>query len=180
MTSERDAMLVAACLAGDRSAFDELVDRYQGPLFNAAYRITGSVDDAMDATQTAFVKAFEKLRTFDPRYRFFSWIYRIVVNQSLNIVDRRRDESALEPELAAHGGSPEIAADDHDRARMLERALLELSPEHRAVVVLKHLDGFSYQEIGDMLGVPEKTVKSRLFDARKRLRRILEKRGVTP
>lgn len=180
MTSERDAMLVAACLAGDRSAFDELVDRYQGPLFNAAYRITGSVDDAMDATQTAFVRAFEKLHTFDPRYRFFSWIYRIVVNQSLNIVDRRRDESALEPELAANGGSPETAAHDRDRARSLERALLDLSPEHRAVVVLKHLDGFSYQEIGEMLGVPEKTVKSRLFDARRRLRRILEKRGVAP
>ena len=173
-------MLVTACLRGDRGAFDELVDRYQGPLFNAAYRITGSVDDAMDATQTAFVNAFQKLGTFDPKYRFFSWIYRIVVNQSLNLVDRRRDESALDSELPATDGNPEQAFDGSERARLLEQALMELAAEHRTVILLKHLEGFSYQEIGEMLGIPEKTVKSRLFTARQRLRLILKERGVTP
>ena len=141
-----------------------VVDRYQGPIFNAACRITDSADGATDATQTAFVRAFEKLHTFDPRYRFFSWIYRIVVNQSLNIIDRRRDESALEPELAANGGSPETAADDRDRARALERALLDLSPEHRAVVVLKHLHGLSYREIADLSHTWPIEENSRILD----------------
>ena len=83
MTSERDAMLVAACLAGDRTAFAQLVDAYESKLFYAAFRITGSADDAMDATQSAFVKAYENLRTFDPSRRFFSWIYRIALNEAL-------------------------------------------------------------------------------------------------
>ncbi len=107
MTDERDVMLVTACLRGDRESFDEIVERYEGPLYNAAYRITGSVEDAMDATQTAFVNAFEKLHTFDPKYRFFSWIYRIVVNLSLNMVDRRRDESELDGNFPAAIANPE-------------------------------------------------------------------------
>ncbi|HSN53923.1 MAG TPA: sigma-70 family RNA polymerase sigma factor [Candidatus Sulfomarinibacteraceae bacterium] len=173
-------MLVAACLRGDLLAFDELVERYETPLFNAAYRITGSIDDAMDATQTAFVRAFEKLHTFNPDYRFFSWIYRIVINQSLNLVGRRRDESALDHELPAAAGDPEAALDDSERARSLQAALLELGPEQRLVILLKHLEGFSYQEISELLGIPVKTVKSRLFTARQRLRLILNQRGVTP
>ena len=173
-------MLVAACLRGDLAAFDALVDRYEGPLFNAAYRITGSVEDAMDATQAAFVKVFEKLHTFDPTYRFFSWIYRIVINQSLNIVNQRRDESGLDLELPAVGGNPETACSDSETARVLNLALMELGPEHRTVILLKHFEGFSYREIGELLGIPEKTVKSRLFSARQRLRLILGERGVTP
>ena len=173
-------MLVTACLRGDLEAFDELVDRYQAPLFNAAYRITGSVDDAMDATQGAFVNAFEKLGTFDPKYRFFSWIYRIVINQSLNLVDRRRAATGLDVELPATDDSPEKTFDGTERARLLEHALMELAAEHRTVILLKHLEGFSYREIGELLGLPEKTVKSRLFTARQRLRLILKERGVTP
>jgi RNA polymerase sigma-70 factor (ECF subfamily) len=173
-------MLVDACLRGDRSAFDELVDRYEGPLYNAAFRITGSVDDAMDATQAAFVKAFEKLHSYDPKYKFFSWIYRIVVNQSLNLVGRRREEPGLEIDLPAKGRNPESVLDDRERMDELEKALLELAPEHRTMILLKHLEGFSYQEIGELLGIPEKTVKSRLFSARQRLRTILRERGVTP
>lgn len=173
-------MLVAACLQGDLHAFDELVERYETPLFNASYRITGSIDDAMDATQTAFVRAFEKLHTFNPDYRFFSWIYRIVINQSLNLVGRRRAESALDHELPAASGDPEAALDGSERARLLQAALLELGPEQRTVIFLKHLEGFSYQEISELLDIPVKTVKSRLFTARQRLRLILNQRGVTP
>ena len=173
-------MLVAACLRGDLDAFDELVERYQGPLFNAALRITGSVDDAMDATQNAFVRAFEKLDTFNPRYRFFSWIYRIVINQSINLVDRRRGEALQDLEPQHPGADPEDDYRDREVARALERGLMELNAEHRAVIVLKHIEGLSYQNIAEVLQIPEKTVKSRLFSARQRLRLILRERGVTP
>jgi RNA polymerase sigma-70 factor (ECF subfamily) len=157
MARDNDAMLVEACLRGDRHAFDKLVDRYEGPLFSAAYRITGSVEDAMDATQNAFVNAYEKLHTFDPTYRFFSWIYRIAVNQSLNLVGRRHDQTTFDEDAPAAE-----------------------QPHYRTVIVLKHLEGFSYREIAELLEIPEKTVKSRLFTARQRLRVNLTERGFTP
>jgi len=180
MARDNDAMLVEACLRGDRNAFDELVDRYEGPLFSVAYRITGSVEDAMDATQNAFVNAYEKLHTFDPSYRFFSWIYRIAVNQSLNLVGRRRDQTTFDEDAPAVEPNPSEVFETTEIRGHLKRALLELQPHYRTVIVLKHLEGFSYREIGELLEIPEKTVKSRLFTARQRLRVILTERGLTP
>jgi RNA polymerase sigma-70 factor (ECF subfamily) len=173
-------MLVEACLRGDRSALDELVESYESTLFNAAYRITGSVDDAMDATQTTFVNAYEKLHTYDPSHRFFSWIYRIACNQALNVVGRRRPESELSVDTPGNGANPEVAYGENQAADFLQRALLELTPEYRTVIVLKHLQGFSYREIGEFLEIPEKTVKSRLFTARQHLRSILLEKGFVP
>jgi RNA polymerase sigma-70 factor (ECF subfamily) len=173
-------MLVEACLRGDRHAFDELVDRYEGPLFSAAYRITGSVEDAMDATQDAFVSAYEKLHTFDPSYRFFSWIYRIAVNQSLNLVGRRRQQTPINEGEPTEDRNPAEVFDSTEVRGQIKRALLELEPHYRTVIVLKHLEGFSYREIGELLEIPEKTVKSRLFSARQQLRVILTERGFAP
>jgi RNA polymerase sigma-70 factor (ECF subfamily) len=180
MSREQDIMLVEACLRGERRAFDELVDRYEGPLFNAALRITGSVEDAMDATQAAFVNAYEKLHTFDPTYRFFSWIYRIVVNQALNLVGRRRAETELDADTPTDASNPERAFGEAEATGFLQKALMELAPQYRLVVVLKHLEGCSYREISKLLGIPEKTVKSRLFSARQRLRVILTDQGFVP
>lgn len=170
-------MLVEACLQGDRHAFDELVDRYQKPLYAAAYRITGSVDDAMEATQQAFVNAYEKLHSFDPTFRFFSWIYRIAVNQALNLVSTRREQGELDIDLPGNGPRPDAAIEQNEVRRHLQRALAELAPKYRAVLVLKHLEGLSYREIGEALDLPEKTVKSRLFTARRQLRGILTEQG---
>ena len=180
MTRDDDTMLIEACLRGDRRAFDKLVDRYEGPLFSAAYRITGSVEDAMDATQSAFVNAYEKLHTFDPTYRFFSWIYRIAVNQSLNLVGRRKGQTELEEDTATEGRGPAEIFESTEASGQLKQALDELEPNYRTVIVLKHLEGFSYREIGELLEIPEKTVKSRLFTARQRLRAILTERGFAP
>ena len=180
MARDDDAMLVEACLRGDRNAFDKLVDRYEGPLFSAAYRITGSVEDAMDATQNAFINAYEKLHTFDPTYRFFSWIYRIAVNQSLNLVGRRRDQTTFDEEAPAVEPNPAEVFESSEIRGNLKRAMLALEPHYRTVIVLKHLEGFSYREIGELLEIPEKTVKSRLFTARRNLRVILTERGFAP
>jgi len=180
MARDEDTMLVQACLQGDRSAFDQLVDRYQATLFNAAYRITGSVEDAMDATQEAFVNAFEKLHTFDPSYRFFSWIYRIVCNQALNLVGRRRPLIDLEVDHPDGGTDPEAVYGEVEAGGFLQRALMELTPQYRVVIVLKHLQGLTYREIAELLEIPEKTVKSRLFTARQNLRSILLEKGFVP
>jgi len=173
-------MLVQACLRGDRSAFDELVEHYQRALFNAAYRITGSVDDAMDATQSAFVAAYEKLSTFDPSRRFFSWIYRITCNRALQLVEKRRPLAAVDADAHPSDSDPELLYKQTESGEFLERALRELEPDYRIAIVLKHILGLSYREISGLLRIPEKTVKSRLFSARQRLRTVLLERGFAP
>lgn len=169
-------MLVDACLNGDTTAFDALVEKYRGPLYSAAYRITGSRDDALEATQSAFVKAYENLGRFQPRFKFFSWIYRIGINESLNLTRRRVRTAEIPLDLPDTAVSPETAASQAETSRALRRALQRLSDDHRVAIVLRHLQGLSYLEIAETLDIPVKTVKSRLFEARRRLRRLLRTR----
>jgi RNA polymerase sigma-70 factor (ECF subfamily) len=172
---EQDRALIQRCLEGQRDAAGGLVDRYQKRLFNVALRMLGNVQDAEDVTQTVFLNAFRELRTYNPRYKFFSWIYRMTVNESLNTLKRRKPTVTLEDEfdIRAPGAAPDRAAEDQDR---VGRALMSLKPDDRAVVVLKHFVSFSYQEIADVLEIPVRTVKSRLFTARERLRLTLSER----
>jgi RNA polymerase sigma-70 factor (ECF subfamily) len=173
---EQDRVLVKRCLEGHRDAASGLVDRYQQRLFNVALRMLHNVQDAEDVTQTVFLNAFLKLRTYNPRYRFFSWIYRMTVNESLNTLKRRKPTVTLEDELGirAPGAAPDRATEVEDR---VGKALMDLKPDDRAVVVLKHFASFSYQEIADVLEIPVRTVKSRLFTARERLQFALRERG---
>lgn len=178
MRVPRDSELVQAVLDGNSEAFDELAERYGGKLYNAALRVTGNPEDALDATQNALLKAYDKLASFDPSYRFFSWIYRIQLNEALNLVHKRRRYVSLPSEMPAPTpATPEREYLDHETGSAIEAALLELKPDHRAVVVLRHFHGFSYEEIAAILGLPAKTVKSRLFTARRELRQKLSDRG---
>jgi RNA polymerase sigma-70 factor (ECF subfamily) len=172
-----DHELVDRCLHGDVEAFAPLVARYQRPLFNLALRMVKDREDARDIAQTAFVKAYEKLGTFDPRHRFFSWIYRIAVNECLSFVTRRRREGPLPAELRS-ADDPERSAEAGELALRIQEALMELSPDYRLVVILRHFLGLSYGEMSAVLLIPEKTVRSRLHTARQRLADTL--RSVTP
>jgi len=170
---ERDRLLVKRFLEGQLDAASGLVDRYQKRLYNVALRMLDNVQDAEDVTQTAFCNAFLKLRSYNPKHRFFSWIYRITVNEALNTLRRRKRIVPLEGDLEmipAPGIKADRAAEDEDS---IGRALMGLKPDDRAVVVLRHFVSFSYEEIADVLGIPVKTVKSRLFTARERLRLML-------
>jgi len=173
-------MLVRACLDGDKTAFGALVSKYSAPLFNAAYRITRGREDAVDATQAAFVKAYEKLPSFDFDHRFYSWIYRIALNEALDIAARRRRETDLAAAPEPVGGDVEGEYVEVERGRFVHRALADLAPDDRALIALRHFRGLSYADIAEIVGVAEKTVKSRLFSARVRLRKALEKRGWRP
>ncbi|MGH9420476.1 MAG: RNA polymerase sigma factor [Thermoanaerobaculia bacterium] len=148
------------------------MNRYHSSVFNVALRMLGNVQDAEDVTQTTFGNAFAALDSYDPKFRFFSWIYRMTFNESLNTIKRRRNVVSLDGsfDVPAADGASESAAEAEER---VGRALLELKPEDRAVVVLRHFVSFSYEEISDVLEVPVKTVKSRLFTARERLRESL-------
>ena len=180
MIESNDTELVQASATGDRAAFRLLVQKYEKPLFNAAYRITNNREDALDAVQNAFLKVYLKLGTFDPDRRFFSWIFKIVVNESLNLVERRSryegDESSLERTPA--GGDPEQDFAIRESDSQVQQALMEIKPVHRVVLVLKHFNNFTYREIGEITDVPGKTVKSRLFSARQELRKKLQERGL--
>jgi RNA polymerase sigma-70 factor (ECF subfamily) len=172
VNGDPDTQLVARCLGGDVEAFEPLVLRYQRPLFNVAWRMLGDREEARDVVQGAFVKAWEKLGTFDPRYRFFSWIYRIVVNESLNARWRRPTLQPLETDLPSPGG-PAEAVRERELTDCVQKALRRLSGDDRQVIALRHFADLSYAEIGEALGLPEKTVKSRLHEARQRLGRVL-------
>ena len=163
-------------LEGEGDAATGLVDRYQKRLFNVALRMLDNAQDAEDVTQTVFLNAFLKLRTYDPRYKFFSWVYRMTVNESLNVLKRRKGTVTLDDEPAIP--APETPTDDDapELQRQVGKALMGLKPDDRAVVILKHFVFFSYEEIADVLEIPVKTVKSRLFTARERLRLILRER----
>lgn len=171
--ADPDAQLVARCVAGDVQAFEPLVLRYQRPLFNVAWRLLGNPEDARDVVQGALVKAWQKLASFDPRYRFFSWVYRIVVNEALNHRARRPAVAPLADDLRAPGTGPEAALHTRERALALHAALLDLSDHDRQVIVLRHFGELSYAEIGESLELDEKTVKSRLHEARRRLGKML-------
>ncbi|HUL71899.1 MAG TPA: sigma-70 family RNA polymerase sigma factor [Vicinamibacterales bacterium] len=167
-----DVDLVARCLKGDPAAFEPLVTRYERVLFSVALRLVGNYEDARDATQNAFVRAYEHLETFDPTRKFFSWIYRIVVNECLNLRRARRPQEPLADTLEAKDDARDVV-EAAEQSRQIDAALLKLTPEYREVVVLRHFLEFSYEEIADVLDLPEKTVKSRLFSARQRLGEIL-------
>ena len=172
MSDVDDGTLVRRSVDGDDGAFEVLVQRYQTRIFNAVLRIVRDYDDARDVTQSVFVKAFEKLDSFDRRYKFFSWIYRMTVNDSLNTLKRRKPTEGLENEsdIRTPVAAPDHAVELQDR---VGKALMCLRPDDRAVVVLKHFVSFSYKEIADVLEIPVRTVKSRLFTARERLRDAL-------
>lgn len=172
---ERDRLLVKRFLEGEADAAIGLVDRYQKRLFNVALRMLDNVQDAEDVTQTAFYNAFLKLRSYDPKHRFFSWIYRITVNEALNTLKRRKQVVTLEDIVVATGSAPDRVADEEDQ---VGKALMYLKPDDRAVVVLRHFVAFSYEEIADALEIPVKTVKSRLHEARERLKTVIRNQGI--
>jgi RNA polymerase sigma-70 factor, ECF subfamily len=169
---EHDRALVRRYLDGDNRAAAELVDRHQKAMFNLAYRMLGNVQDAEDVTQTVFCNAFVNMQSYDPKYRFFSWIYRMAVNESLNQLKRRKPITTLDKhaEIPVQGSASDDTTEAEERVGM---ALRDLKPDDRTVVVLRHFLSLSYEEIAEVLEVPARTVKSRLFTARDRLRLIL-------
>ena len=171
-----DQTLIKQFLAGEQKAFEPLLERYQKAVYNVALRMSNDRDDAEDITQNVFIKASEKLGSYDPKYKFFSWIYRIAVNESINFVEAAKRGEALPDALESGDGSPEEMAHAGMLAESVEEGLRGLNDDGRIVIILRHFEELSYEEIGYILDLPVKTVKSRLFTARQSLKKILEKR----
>ena len=174
MQNPDDESLVRRSAGGDIEAFEVLVTRYQGVLFKVALRMLGERADANDATQSALVKAYQNLASFDPRFRFFSWMYRILLNECLNTRRGRRKHEQEEVAFEVAGqGTPLDAFEKVERRARVQKALLALPDDYRQVVVLRHFAELSYEEIAATLGIPAKVVKSRLYTARQRLAEML-------
>ena len=177
MDDDADQALVARYRDGDRAAFSELVIRYHRPVYNAAFWVLRKAEDANDVTQNVFLKVSERLDEYDPRYKFFSWIYRIAVNESLNLLRRNRREEALDDDIdlpAPDNANPERQVGNAQLSRRIQRTVMGMATNDRMVLSLRHFSECSYEEIGQILDLDEKTVKSRLFEARQRLRDLLK------
>jgi RNA polymerase sigma-70 factor (ECF subfamily) len=177
MDRESDEMLVERLRRGDGAAFRQLVLKYQRPLYNAAYRVLGREEDARDITQVVFLRIAEKLEGYDARYKFFSWVYRIALNESLNLLRRAGREESLGDEAderAGEGADPESQMAAAQVSKEVQRALMRMKFTDRAVLTLRHFSECSYEEIADILEIKVETVKSRLFEARGRLRLLLK------
>ena len=166
-----DAADVQRVLAGDVEAYAALVDRYYDRCARFAIRMLGNRADAEDALQATFLRAYRALNRYQERDRFSAWLYRILVNQCRSVAARRahrervfvREEALL---LNAPDRSPVWTGEDEE---FVQRVLNELDPLLREAFLLKHGEGFSYEEMSDAIGVPLKTVKSRLYSARQML-----------
>lgn len=173
MIESDDSLLVKQCLEEKKRAFEELVDKYQKPIFNVAYRILHNLEDAEDVTQAVFVKAFQNLRTYNSGYKFFSWIYKIAVNEAINCRGARKPVHELDSNIASKDKSPEKIYDDCEIEEQVNVALGKIKREYQLVIILKHFQDCTYQEMSEILDLPVKTVKSRLFSARQQLKEIL-------
>ena len=178
MNKPDDKELMERCVKGDRQAFETLLVRYEKPVYNAAYRMLHNADDARDVTQTVFLKVYENLDQYDPAHRFFSWVYRIALNESINWLKKSNRQQALDYDTADQGDGPEAMASDEQLGEGMEAALMRISSDYRAVIILKHVLGCSYVEISEVLDIPEKKVKSRLYTARQLLQERLTQQGL--
>ena len=187
--SEEDARLVRGLRAGIESAYEELLTRYQQPVYGIVYRLLGDQNDACDVAQEIFLKVFRSVHSFKERSSFRTWIYRIAVNEAHNhrrwFSRHRKREVAIDREDGAYGAF-EIAPDpgpspfdfalDRETHLLIERALEEISPVFRTAVVLRDIEGLGYEEIADILQISLGTVKSRILRGREALRRVLSER----
>ena len=180
--TDDDFSLVSACLAGRSDAFGVLVQRYQDRVYPTLYRLTGNVEDAHDLMQEAFLRAYQNLGRFHGESGFYTWLYRIAVN--LALTDRRKRkgpthaavsgfETSIDPPDDPSQTDPSGPIQRAERVAQVQQALNALQADHRAVIVMKELDGFRYEEIADMLGIPLGTVRSRLHRARCELKQRL-------
>lgn len=176
---EADPALVERYRTGDKAAFTELMVRYQRQIYNAAFWVLRRADDASDITQEVFLKVAERRDAYDPQFKFFSWIYRIAINESLNLLRHNRRET-LDDDIdlpAPDSACPEQQLGDAQLSARIRSAMMSMTVDDRVVLSLRHFSECSYEAIAQILELDEKTVKSRLFESRQRLRRLLADLG---
>jgi len=181
VVNTNDLALIRRCRTGDAEAFGDLVLRYQDRLFGTLVHILGSLEDARDTAQDAFVLAFQKLDSFRGDSAFYSWLFRIAYNAAMtrrrkdrhsnhSSVEAAREQHGSEPQDERPSADPEYALQSEERQQLVRTALEELAEEYRVALVLKEMDGLRYDEIARIVDCPIGTVRSRIHRARQELR----------
>ena len=172
---------IAAARDGDKAAFGRLVEAYQGPIYNLAYRMLGNGPEAEDAAQEAFIRAYKHLKSYDPKRQFSTWLFSITSHYCIDRLRRRRidwlplQEEIAEPvRLASASPNPEAVVTERDREAWIQELLGTLSPTDRAAITLHYWYDCPYTEIADALDLTVSAVKSRLFRARRALAAQME------
>ncbi|MFO1093236.1 MAG: sigma-70 family RNA polymerase sigma factor [Planctomycetaceae bacterium] len=183
--SANDQSLILRCRAGDVDAFGGLVVRYQDRLYATLVHLLGSLEDARDVTQDAFVLAFEKLATFRGDSAFYSWLFRIAYNAAMTrkrkerrvpkSIDAVREQRGDDLRDGRADTDPGAAIDSEERQQLVRKALDELGEDYRTAIILKEIDGLRYDEIAVIVGCPIGTVRSRIHRARHELREKLSR-----
>lgn len=183
-----DEELVARSIGGDTESFNQLVTRWERPIYALAYRVIGREEDARDVCQETFMRAFRSIHGFRGQAKFSSWLYRIALNLCRDWIRRERRAPTVQApegvdviEMASEQGpteSIEELVSRRDIGRLIERAMATLSEEQRTAIILKEYQGLTFQEIADLQGCPLSTVKTRLYQGLTVLRRELEKQGM--
>ncbi|MFN7140824.1 MAG: sigma-70 family RNA polymerase sigma factor [Limisphaerales bacterium] len=184
--AEDDLKLVKRAQEGDASAYDLLMRKYQQRIYATLYNMTSNHEDANDLTQETFIKAYQALKTFKGDAGFYTWVYRIAVNKTLNFLKQRKNKHHMslndldfnaehDPDLVAlvSDKTPRRDADLTELQEKLNAAMQKLSEPHRLVVTLHDIQGLSHEEIGQIMECNPGTVRSRLFYARQQLQAIL-------
>ena len=192
MTREQEAMIVRKVLQGDVNAFEKLVTEYERAVYAIAQRMTGNAEDAADMTQETFIKAYNSLSSFRGDSKFSVWLYRIANNVCLDFLrsKNRRPTVSLSAEdddgeetqldIADESQSPELLLESSLTRDAVRRGLDSLPPDYKQILLLREIQGLSYEEIAAALGIESGTVKSRIFRARKRLCTFLIEDGNIP
>ena len=183
---EAELELLQAVKAGDATAYQGLVEKYQGRIYSMVYGMIRNREDARDITQDAFVKAYRSLGSFRLEASFYTWIYRIAMNLTIDFTRKRkrRKQSGFDESIGTrdekgdiaevhHGDSPSKALERKQLYTRIMDALEKLPADQKQVILLRELEGLSYKEISDVMEIPEGTVMSRLFYARKKLQSLL-------
>ncbi len=183
-----DTDLVARCQQGDTAAFNELITRYRQRCFAMIYHMVRNEEDAWDLAQDGFVKAWKNIASFRGQSSFYTWLYRVMTNVSLDWLRKKQVQSGTEfdDSIGLRNIAPGAATAPKPAMQPIERladleirgridsAIEKLSPEHRAVIVMREIDDMEYQEIADAVGCSMGTVMSRLFYARRKLQTLLK------
>jgi RNA polymerase sigma-70 factor (ECF subfamily) len=181
-----DLKIIESCLLGNTQVFSQLIDNYKNMVYNLAYRMSNSSQEAEDISQEAFLRAYQSLAHFNPSYKFSTWLYQITLNiirdkfkkKELNYVSLdtpiETDDSEFYPQPANLTNNPERIIAQKEDARAIQQAILSLPLKYREVIVLRHLQDLSYIEIANILKLPTGTVRVHLYRAREQLRKILE------
>ena len=184
-----DLKLIRRCKLGEEAAFQEVLDRYRGAIYNLCWRMTRNDEDARDLAQEVFIKVFTLLDRYDEQYAFSSWLFRIATNHCIDHLRRQRlrmlsverdggtDEDEAEMQIPADGPEPDVVLQRREALEKLEEVIADLPPHYRVITLLRHDQQLSYEEIAETLDLPLGTVKARIHRARNLIQQMLKSRS---